>query len=119
MRNIWGADLAVVGLGSLPQAPQLFALLRAPAPGVKASVVSEAQGLPGRIVFYKKTSSPAESEPAEERPSPLPSSLSEAGALLPVGPPAGGTGEASPRPQPAAPFNPCLSGLLSLHSVCH
>lgn len=26
-------------------------LLRAPAPGVKASVVSEAQGLPGRIVF--------------------------------------------------------------------
>lgn len=68
---------------------------------------------------FKKTSSPAESEPAEERPCPLPSSLSEAGALLPVGPPAGGTGEASPRPQPAAPFNPCLSGLLSLHSVCH
>ena len=64
MRGVWGADLAVMGLGSPPEAPRLCALLRVPALGVKAFVVSEAQGLPGHIVFLMKPSSPAESEPS-------------------------------------------------------
>ena len=56
-----GIDLAAVGLGYPPQAPQLCALLQAPAPEVKAFVVPEAQGLPGHIVFLRRPSSPAES----------------------------------------------------------
>lgn len=63
-RDMWGIDLAAVGLGDPPQAPQLCALLRAPAPKVEAFVVSEAQGLPGYIVFLRRPSSPAESKPS-------------------------------------------------------
>lgn len=63
-RDMWSVDLAAVGPGYPPQAPQLCALLRAPAPKVKAFVVSEAQELPGYIVFVRRPSSPAESQPS-------------------------------------------------------
>lgn len=51
------------------------ALLRAPAPEVKAFVVSEGQGLPGHIVFLRRPSSPAESKPSLSSPHPLPTKL--------------------------------------------
>lgn len=64
VRGVWGTDLALVGLGSPPKAAQLCALLRVHALRVKAFMVSEAQGLPGHIVFLKRPSSPAESKPS-------------------------------------------------------
>jgi len=76
VRDVWGIDLAVVVLGYLPQALQLCsALLRAPAPEVKAFVISEGQGLPGHIVFLRRPSSPAESKPSLSSPHPLPTKL--------------------------------------------
>lgn len=119
-RDMWSIDLAAMGLGHPPQAPQLCALLRAPAPKVKAFVVSEAQGLPGCIVFLRRPHPLLSLNQAEEPlPPPRQALCLRLKCVCLLGLPQWAPARPlfGPSQLPLSP--PCLSGLLSLHSVCH